>query len=219
MVLGTSNSVGLWNTGNNTLSAKPTASYQCVWRFFPSMSLKYCACPEKVMPGHTKCCTLFLTRCAIKVHNPLCLPREATSERPKVVRTCGAFNMLTWKRASRHSGMHFFISYLARWLRTRRFSEPTFGPSGAKNHWKDMVFHRFATFSRTCIFFSLTLSLLWSSLFFSSLLFLFSALLFSSLTLPTSASPSVHIVGSLTSKHPSISMIRTETIPIFSPQL
>ena len=43
-----------------------------------------------------------------KVHNPLHLPRETTSERPKVVRTCGAFNILTWKRASRHNGVHFF---------------------------------------------------------------------------------------------------------------
>ena len=43
-----------------------------------------------------------------KVHNPLRLPRERTSERPKVVRTCGAFNILTWKRASRHNGVHFF---------------------------------------------------------------------------------------------------------------
>ena len=41
-----------------------------------------------------------------------------------------------------------------------------------------------------------------SSLSFSSLIF--SLLLFSSLTLPTSAFPSVHIVGSLTSKLPSI---------------
>ena len=37
--------------------AELTASYQCVVRFFQSMSLKYCACHEKVMPGHTKCCT------------------------------------------------------------------------------------------------------------------------------------------------------------------
>ena len=72
-----------------------------------------------------------------KVHHPLRLPREATSERPKVVRTpgvfwlgnvlrattaCtfstserpkvvrtpGVFNMLTWKCASRHNGVHFF---------------------------------------------------------------------------------------------------------------
>ena len=43
-----------------------------------------------------------------KVHNPLCLPRETTSELPKVARTCGAFYILTWKRASRHNGVHFF---------------------------------------------------------------------------------------------------------------
>ena len=43
-----------------------------------------------------------------KVHNPLRLPRETTSEPPKVVRTPGAFNILTSKRASRHNGVHFF---------------------------------------------------------------------------------------------------------------
>ena len=43
-----------------------------------------------------------------KVHNPLRLPRETTSERPKVVRTCCAFNILTWKCASHHNGVHFF---------------------------------------------------------------------------------------------------------------
>ena len=77
--------------------------------------------------------------------------------------------------------MQFFISHLATWLRTRRFSEPTFRPSGATNHRKNTVFRDFPTFSRTCIFFLLTLSLLWSSVLFSSLLF--SSLLFSSLLL------------------------------------
>ena len=43
-----------------------------------------------------------------KVHNPLRLPRESTSERPKVVRTPGGFNILTLKCISRHSGVHFF---------------------------------------------------------------------------------------------------------------
>ena len=43
-----------------------------------------------------------------KVHNPLRLPRETTSERQKVVRTCDAFNMLTSKFASRHNSVHFF---------------------------------------------------------------------------------------------------------------
>ena len=42
-----------------------------------------------------------------KVHNPLRLPRKATSEPSKVVRACGVLYILTWKRASRHSGIHF----------------------------------------------------------------------------------------------------------------
>ena len=43
---------------------------------------------------------------------------------------------------------------------------------------KTQVFRDFSTFSRTCIFFLLTLSRLWSSLFFSSLLWFFPPLLF-----------------------------------------
>ena len=42
---------------NGKLRAELTASYQCVLRFFQSICLNYCACHEKVMPGHTKCCT------------------------------------------------------------------------------------------------------------------------------------------------------------------
>ena len=43
-----------------------------------------------------------------KVHNPLHLPRESTSERPKVVQTPGVFNILTSKCASRHNSVDFF---------------------------------------------------------------------------------------------------------------
>ena len=43
-----------------------------------------------------------------KVHNPLRLPRETTSEPPKMVRTWCALYILTWKCASRHRGVHFF---------------------------------------------------------------------------------------------------------------
>ena len=124
-----------------------------------------------------------------KVHNPLRLPREATSEHPKVVRTPGVFNILTSKCASHHNGVQFFISHLASWLRTRRFSEPTFRPSGASNHWKNTVVRDVPTFSRICIFFLLTLSLLLFSLLIFSLLSASALLCFSS----------VHIVGSLTS--------------------
>ena len=93
---------------------------------------------------------------------------------------------LTSKCASRHNCVQFFISHLASWLRTQ--------PSGATNHRKNTVFRDFPTFSRTWIFFLLIPSLLWSSLFYSSLLCDSSRLCFSS----------VHIVGSLTSKLPSV---------------
>ena len=101
----------------------------------------------------------------------------STSQLPKVVRSWCVLYILSWKCASRHNGVQFFISRLARWLRTRCFSEPTFRPSGATNHWKNTVFRDFPTFSRICIFFLLTLSLL----IFSLLNFLFS------LPLPCSA--------------------------------
>ena len=43
-----------------------------------------------------------------EVHNPLHLPRETTSERPKVVRTPSVLYIFTSKCASRHNGVHFF---------------------------------------------------------------------------------------------------------------
>ena len=93
--------------------------------------------------------------------------------------TCCAFNVLTWKCASRHNGVQLFISHLASWLRTRRFGEPICRPSRATNHWKNSNFFP---------------SLLWFSLLCSSLLSDSAHLCFSS----------VHIVGSFTSKFPSV---------------
>ena len=101
----------------------------------------------------------------------------STSQLPKVVRPWCVLYILTSKCASRHNGVQIFISHLASWLRTRRFSEPTFRPSGATDHWKNTVFRDFPTFSRICVFCPLTLSLL----IFSLLIFLFS------LPLPCSA--------------------------------
>ena len=92
----------------------------------------------------------------------------STSQLPKVVRTWSVFS---------YNGVQFFISHLASWLRTRRFSELTFRPSGGSNHWKNTMFRDFPTFSRICIFFLLTLSLLLFSLL----------ILFFSLPLPCSA--------------------------------
>ena len=123
--------------------------------------------------------------CTFWLRNMLCATTAwafSTSQLPKVLRTWGDFIFFTSKSASRLTGVQFLISHLARWLRTRRFSKPTFRPCGTTNHWKNTVFRDFSTFSRTCIFFPLTLSLLWSS-FFSDLLssLLFSPLLSSSL--------------------------------------
>ena len=169
----------------------------------------------------------------------------STSQLPKVVRTWCVLDILTWKCASRHNGVHFFdistsksgpraecVLYILTWKCASRhngvhffdistsksgprpasvldtfdfemcfapqrraifhrscgqlapppacrFSEPSepFRPSGATNHWKNTVFRDFPTFSRICIFFLLTLSLL----IFSLLIFLFS------LPLPCSA--------------------------------
>ena len=114
-------------------------------------------------------------RCFVHFDLEMCFaPQSActfsTSQVPKVVRTPGVLYILTWKCASRHNGVQFFIAPVASWLRTRRFSEPTFRPSGATNHGKNTVFRDFPTFSRICSVCPLTLSLL----IFSLLIFLFS---------------------------------------------
>ena len=173
-----------------------------------------------------------------KVHNPLRLPCQMTSEPPKVVRTwcvlyiltskCAsrhfstsqlpkvvrawcALYILTSKCASRHNGVHFFdISTSKSGPRMVCFVHFDFDMCFAPQ--RRAVFHLssgqmaphpplqrayfstlrslktlekhsvspirdFPTFSRTYIFFLLTLSLLWSSLFYSSLLWLFPSLL------------------------------------------
>ena len=95
-------------------------------------------------------------------------------------------HILTWKCASRHNGVQFFISHLASWLRTRRF--------GDTHHWKNT--ECFATF--------LPCRAPGSS-FFSD--FIFCDLLSSSFLFSDSSRlcfSSVHIVGSLTSKLPSM---------------
>ena len=129
----------------------------------------------------------------------------STSQLPKVVREWCVLYILTSKCASRHNGVQLFISPLARWLRTRRFSEPTFRPPGAtslKKHSESRLSYLFAHLH-------LLSSYSFSSTLFSSDLSLLSAsalLCFSS----------VHIVGSLTSKLPSI-MIYHDLSNILTP--
>ena len=116
----------------------------------------------------------------------------STSQFPKVIRFWSVLYILTSKCISRYNGIHFFdilnskngpgmvyfvyfnfeiyfaiqffISPLANWLRTRRFSDPTFRPSETTNHQKNTVFRDFPTFF-------VHLYLLFSYSFFSTLLF------------------------------------------------
>ena len=185
-----------------------------------------------------------------KVHNPLRLPRDTTSERPKVLHTPQFFAHLTSKCASRHSGVHFFdistsksgpdlvcfvhfdlelcfapqrhalfrhltcpdlvcfVHFDFKMLRATTAcnfssliwpagSAPAalasllFDPPEPQIIGKTQCFATFLPFRAPGSSFFLILSLFWYSFFFSSL------------TLPTCAFPSVHIVGSLTSKLPS----------------
>ena len=102
-----------------------------------------------------------------------------TSQLPKVVRDRQFLTLLTSKCASRHDGAQFFIAPVASWLRTRRFSEPTFRLSYLFAH-----LHLLSSYSFSSDLLSSNLPLLSAS----------ALLCFSS----------VHIVGSLTSKLPSI---------------
>ena len=107
-------------------------------------------------------------RCFVHVHLEMCFaPQRRALFRHLNFEKCSETQVFC--TFSLGNGVQFFISHLASWLRTRRFSEPTFR-SGATNHWKNTVFRDFPTFSRICIFFLLTLSLL----LFSLLIFLFS---------------------------------------------
>ena len=129
---------------------------------------------------------VFCTFCLPNVLRATTACTFSTSQLLKVVRSSSVLSILTWKCASCHNGVHFFMSHLASWLRTS-LSEPTFRPSGATNHWKNTVNRDFPIFSRIYLFFLLIFSLLSAS---------------SLLCVST-----VHIVGSLASKLPSITMV------------
>ena len=150
----------------------------------------------------------------------------STSQLPEVLRTWCVLIFFTCKCASRHNSMHFFdispsksapnlvcVLYILTSTCSSRHNGVQFQfliwPHGsAPAALASLLFdppepqiigqkHSVSRLSDLfpCIFFLLTLSFLWSSLFFSSLLFSDSShLCFSS----------VHIVGSLTSKLPSM---------------
>ena len=107
------------------------------WCCFVHFHLEICFAPQRrALFQHlnfqkwseTWCALYILTSKCASRHNGVHFFDIATSRSgpdPEVF--C---NILTSKCASRHNGVQLFISHLASWLRTRRFSEPTFRPSG-----------------------------------------------------------------------------------------
>ena len=81
----------------------------------------------------------------------------STSQLPKWLRECGVLHILTCKCASRHSRVPFFTCPLNSYLRTRRFSEPTFRTSGTTIHWENTAIRDVPNIFRACTFFLLTL--------------------------------------------------------------
>ena len=117
------------------------------WRaIFQHLNFKKCSEPDVF-------CTFWLQNVLV----PTAACNFPTSELQKVVRTWRVLYIFTWKCASRHNGVQFFISSLTTWLRTRRFSEPTFRLTGHANHGKNTAFRGFSNIWRGWIFFLLTL--------------------------------------------------------------
>ena len=120
--------------------------------------------------------TLLTSKCASR-HNGMHFFDISTSERAPKLRCFVHFDFEMCFAPQRRANFHLSSGQM--WLRTRRFSEPTFWPSGATNHLKKTrCFATFRSFRAPASSF-VWLSLLWSSFFFfSSLLWLFPSLLF-----------------------------------------
>ena len=74
----------------------------------------------------------------------------STSELQKWLRECGVLHILTFKCAFRHSRVPFFTCPPNSYLRTRRFSEPTFRTSGTTIHWENTAIRDFTNIFRAC---------------------------------------------------------------------
>ena len=118
----------------------------------------------------------------------------STSQLPKVLEAEVLYTFLLDMCFAPQWRAIFFLSALSSYLRTRRFSEPTFRPSRHTNPRKNTAFHDFPNISRRCMFFLVIFAQLYL------LSFLLTLLLFSAFHLLTlllcSAFSTFHIVGS-----------------------
>ena len=114
----------------------------------------------------------------------------STSQLQKVLGAPHVLYIFTSNCAFRHSGVQFLMSPLTTYLRTRRFNGPTFRLTRHTNPRENTAFRDFSNIWRGCIFFLLTFALL--------------HLLPSDLTACLMCFSTLHIVGSLLFKLPSI---------------
>ena len=132
------------------ISTAKSGPYMVCFVYF---DLEMCFAPQRrALFRHLNCQKWSETQvfCTVSLANVLRATTActfSTSQLPKVVRDPGVLYILTCKCALRHKGVQFFISHLASWLRTRRFSEPTFRPSGVPSHMgKTLCFATFLPF-------------------------------------------------------------------------
>ena len=114
----------------------------------------------------------------------------STAKLQKVLRHRQFLSIFTSKCAFRQSGVQFLMSPLRTYLRTRRFNRPTFRLTRHTNHWKNTAFRDVSNIWRGCVFFLLT--------------FVLVHLRPSDLTACLICFSTLHLVGSLLFKLPSI---------------
>ena len=85
----------------------------------------------------------------------------------------GVLNIFIWKCVWSYNDVQFFMSHLASWLRTRRFSKPIFRPRRFRNP-KLLEKHRILFFFLTFLYIFMFFLLIFSFLFFFLLIFFFS---------------------------------------------
>ena len=105
---------------------------------------------QKVL-RHRQFFSIFTSKCAFR-HSHFW-----TSKLQKVLRHRQFFSIFTSKCAFRHSGVPFFTCLLNSYVRTRRFSEPTFRTSGTTNHSENTAIRDVPNIFRACTFFPRTL--------------------------------------------------------------
>ena len=171
-----------WQVAPATLNNICTSKSGPILAIFNTLDFKICFAPQRrAFFGHLNLQSGPTLRFFVHFDFEMCFsPQRRALFRhlnfPKVLREWCAFCILTSKRASRRNGVQFFISHVARWLRSRRFSEPISGPSGATNDWKNTVIRTLLLFGAPVSYFLYFFSLLlFSDLVPSSLLFFYSS--------------------------------------------